>query len=122
MVRCSNCGLTVKQTALGEGDAGERWNTLNALPGGPGDPATEVPLDMPLCESAGIGLKPGRAYRFVLRAGCAKCLAWDVWNTYLRGDGPMPLMPHPMFTSFCNPGVRAINDGDRVAERHAALM
>lgn len=123
IVRCGNCGLTVKQTALGEGDAVERWNKLNALEGDAGGHETETPLEMPLCEAAGIGIKPDRPYRFVVRAGCAKCFAWNVWNAYLRGEGPMPLMPHPLFTSFCNPGVRVGSREDETgAGRHAALM
>lgn len=120
IVRCGNCGLTVKQSAIGEGDAVERWNRLQAPPTEQGEAADEVALQLPLCEAASAGLSPGRAYRFVLRAGCAKCHAWNVWNAYLRGDGPIPLVPHPLLASFCNPGVRVVSSDGAGAARRAA--
>jgi len=118
MVRCGGCGLTVKQSALGENNAVERWNQLNAPGGGPTDLAAEVPLEMSLCEAAGMGLRPDRAYRFVVRAGCAKCLAWDAWNAYARGEGELPPMQHPLLASFCNPGMRIVS-GSQVGLRLA---
>ena len=109
MVRCGGCGLTVKQSALGENNAAERWNRLNAPGGGLDDPVSEVPLEMSLCEAASTGLRPERAYRFVVRAGCAKCQAWDAWNAYARGEAGIPPMQHPLLASFCNPGVRVVS-------------
>lgn len=105
VVSCGNCGLRVKQSAMGANDAAQRWNALNArMPGVQGD---EIAQEVALCEAHRIGLRPGRLYRFAARIGCAKCEAWQLWNDFSRGEGPPPVVGHPLLAGGgCNPEYR----------------